>query len=205
MVNTSNLNFTNVTTCPLTVLLNVLVIMAVKRRPRLQSNTNILLACLAATDVFTGLTAQPSFIMWKIFELLGLSTESETFLQVFHRCSIRAVSICFAFHLRLVTCKRLFAIKFTMRFPHIVTKRNIKVAVTVVWIVALFCGASRSLDGDVILTPFNLFAAFTFFQRSFHFRFLLNFISWITSPPEEIKTQQMRQEQVKICYRNQSA
>ena len=39
-------------TCPLTVLLNVLVIMAVKRRPGLQTNTNILLACLAATDVF---------------------------------------------------------------------------------------------------------------------------------------------------------
>lgn len=32
---------------PLTVLLNVLVIMAVKKRgPRLQTNTNILLACL---------------------------------------------------------------------------------------------------------------------------------------------------------------
>ncbi|KAL9964508.1 hypothetical protein ACROYT_G028159 [Oculina patagonica] len=46
----------NSITCPLTVLLNVLVIMAVKRRPRLQSYTNILLACLAATDVLTGLT-----------------------------------------------------------------------------------------------------------------------------------------------------
>ncbi len=61
----------NSITCPLTVLLNVLVIMAVKRRPRLQSNTNILLACLATTDLFTGLVVQPSFIVWKIYvELL---------------------------------------------------------------------------------------------------------------------------------------
>ena len=34
-------------TCPFTVLLNVLVLMAVKRKPALQSKTNILLACLA--------------------------------------------------------------------------------------------------------------------------------------------------------------
>ena len=37
----------NSITCPFTVLLNVLVIMATKRRPRLQGNANILLACLA--------------------------------------------------------------------------------------------------------------------------------------------------------------
>jgi len=45
--------------CPFKVLLNVLVIMAVKRRRRLQSNSNILLACLATTDAFTGLLVQP--------------------------------------------------------------------------------------------------------------------------------------------------
>ena len=45
----------NSITCPLTVVINVLVILAVKRRRRLQSNTNILLACLAVTDAVTGL------------------------------------------------------------------------------------------------------------------------------------------------------
>ena len=59
----------NSITCPFTVLLNVLVIMAVKRRPRLESNTNILLACLAVTDALTGLTTQPSFITWKMLEV----------------------------------------------------------------------------------------------------------------------------------------
>jgi len=50
--------------CPLTVLLNVLVIMAVKSRPRLQTNTHILLAYLAATDaVLAGVLVQPSFIL----------------------------------------------------------------------------------------------------------------------------------------------
>ena len=44
------------------VLFNVMVIMAVKRRQRLQTNSNILLACLAATDALTGLITQPAFI-----------------------------------------------------------------------------------------------------------------------------------------------
>ncbi|KAL9960279.1 hypothetical protein ACROYT_G033718 [Oculina patagonica] len=61
----------NSISCPFTILLNVLVIMAVKRRPRLQSNTNILLACLAATDVLTGRLVQPSFIAWKSTYLLN--------------------------------------------------------------------------------------------------------------------------------------
>ena len=54
----------NIITCPFTVLLNALVIIAVKTRPTLQSNANILLACLAATDAVSGVLAQPSFILY---------------------------------------------------------------------------------------------------------------------------------------------
>lgn len=53
----------NSVTCPFTVLLNLLVVMAAKSRPRLQSKANILLACLAVTDAATGLIIQPAFIL----------------------------------------------------------------------------------------------------------------------------------------------
>ena len=72
----------NSITCPFTVLLNVLVIMAVKRRPRLQTNANILLACLAVTDALTGLTSQPSFILWKTFRLHSMTKVVTTFVFV---------------------------------------------------------------------------------------------------------------------------
>ena len=181
--------------CPLTVLLNVLVIMAVKRRPRLQSNTNILLACLAATDVFTGLIVQPSFIVWKIYELLGM-TVSET-LFVFHRICIRAASVCSSLHLMLVTCERLIAIKFTLNYPFLVTTRNIKVAVIAVWIDALLCGVSRAINSDAISTFFSVFVAFTFFSV-----ILFIFCSYLILYREtfrhqkKIKTQQLPQEEV---------
>jgi len=46
---------------PVTIVMNVLVIMAVKTRPRLQSKYNILLACLAGTDLLVGAASQPNF------------------------------------------------------------------------------------------------------------------------------------------------
>ena len=133
-------------TCPLTVLLNVLVIMAVKRRPRLQTNTNISLACLAATDIFTGLTAQPSYILYQTLELLGESTKS---IAVYlHNFFLRFLGVCSLLHLALVTGERLVAIKFTMRYPYLVTKRNMKLAVFTLWVFLPSCEAFVRLISD---------------------------------------------------------
>ena len=77
----------NTIACPFTIGLNTLVIVAIKRRPSLQSNANIMLACLAVTDVLTGLTSQPLFIIWNLSQLVG--TE-ETFAGFF-------IFLCFSF------------------------------------------------------------------------------------------------------------
>ena len=124
----------NAITCPFTVVLNVLVIMAVKRRRRLQSNTNILLACLAATDAATGLATQPSLIILNTFYLLNFT---DSVAGHFHMFCLRSLTVCSSLHLILITCERLLAIKFTMSYPHIVTKRNIKVAVIGFWAFSL--------------------------------------------------------------------
>ena len=118
----------NSITCPFTVLLNVLVIMAVKRRPRLQTNANILLVCLAVTDALTGLTSQPSFILWKTFQLHSMTNGAT--LRIFLFFFISIFLVCSCLHLMLVTCERLIAIKFTMHYHSLVTKRNIRVSVT---------------------------------------------------------------------------
>ena len=52
--------------------MNVLVIMAVKKRPSLQSKYNILLACLAGTDLLLGATLQPSYIVGQIYVIKGI-------------------------------------------------------------------------------------------------------------------------------------
>ena len=125
----------NSITCPLTFLLNVIVIMAVKRTSRLQTKANMLLACLAVTDACTGLLTQPLFIVWKAFYLLEVPDEDA--VGTFYFSVSRGLTICSAFHLMLVTCERLIAIRFTYHHPHLVTGRNIKVAVIVFWLISI--------------------------------------------------------------------
>ena len=120
-------------TCPFTVLLNVLVIMAVKRRPRLQSNANILLACLAATDALTGLIVQPSFLTELVLMLLGKDNLAST-IRSYALSFLDIMSVCSCLQLMLVTCERLLAIKFTMHYLNVVKKQNIKVAIMLCWI-----------------------------------------------------------------------
>ncbi|XP_078346862.1 adenosine receptor A2a-like [Oculina patagonica] len=180
----------NIITCPLTVLLNVLVIMAVKRRPRLQSYTNILLACLAATDVLTGLTVQPSFILGKTFELLGLTYEANYTDRGFHTPLIVVISVCSSLLLMLVTCERLIAIKFTMHYSYIVTSRNIKLAVISVWIFSLSCEVFRIVS-RILLVPLVLISCVLFISSSYAILY-----HETLRHQKKIKTQQLPQEEV---------
>ena len=65
--------FLNILTSPVTIVMNVLVMMAVKTRPRLQSKYNILLACLAGTDLLVGAASQPSYNVGQIYVIKGIS------------------------------------------------------------------------------------------------------------------------------------
>ena len=186
----------NIITSPVIVLLNVLVIMAVIRRPRLQSYPNILLACLAVTDVLNGLITQPLFVLCGILELLGMN-EPEVILCSFHYAFLRSLSVCSCLHLMLITCDRLIAIKFALRYPRLVTAHSIKVAVTTVWIVSLFPGVIRPINNELLETIFIFLVAFTFI-----FCILFIVVSYvilyfeILRHRKMIKTQQLPQNEV---------
>ena len=134
----------NTISCPFTVVLNVLVIKAVKTTPRLRTNSNILLSCLAVSDVLTGLFCQPFFILWQIFLLLGLSNGE--ILQNCYQVSVVVFQTASYLHLILVTFERLVAIKFTMKYSNIITDDNMRRAVLVVWIIAFINGVLRGME-----------------------------------------------------------
>lgn len=140
---------------PVTVLLNALVITAVKRNSRLQNNANILLSCLAATDLFSGLVVQPSFVFWKAFQLHGV--ENNCTLRTIHNLVLALGSLLSVLHLSLVTGERLFAIKYAMRYFSIVTPKIIRGAVITVWLFSLlvYAGVISTLD-----TPVNRYLGF---------------------------------------------
>ena len=136
--------------CPFTVLLNVLVIMAVKKRPNLQSNTNILLACLAVTDLLTGLIVQPSFVTWKAFYLL--TNVNITAVKEVHNLFLCVLTISSSLHLMLITCERLIAIKYTNHYLYIVRKRNFKVSVLAIWSFSFMTGVLKE-NADLLAAP----------------------------------------------------
>ena len=132
-----------ITACPLTVLLNVSVILAVKKTPRLQSKANILLACLAATDAFIGLTAQPSIILVELFRFIYMKSLALIIRDYIHSGALLAGITNSLLHLMLVTFERLVAIKFTTHHSFLITGKNIKVSVAIFWIFALCTWALR--------------------------------------------------------------
>ena len=110
----------NILSFPVTILMNVLVIMAVKTGRRLQSKyTDILLACLAETDLLVGVASQPTFIAGQIYVIKGL------FLIEYCRYHKESVLIfgipiyASLFHLTLSGMERFVAMKYTFRYETI--------------------------------------------------------------------------------------
>ncbi|KAJ7353852.1 hypothetical protein OS493_032127 [Desmophyllum pertusum] len=192
----------NTIACPFTVLLNALVIMAVKRRPRLQTNSNIFLACLATTDVLTGLVAQPLFITWKCFYLLHMETRV---LDASQNLSMRAFAVCSYLHLMLVTCERLIAIKFTVHYEYIVTKQNMKLSVMAIWAFTLILTAV-GLMTETVITAARLFAAVTVTLCVLFIAISYVILYRETRRHEEkIKVQQLPQEEVERIVKESKA
>ena len=120
----------NILSFPVTILMNALVIMAVKTRTRLQSKYNTLQACLAGTDLLVGAATQPTFIAAQIYVIKGLSLTASLF------------------HLTLVSFERFVAIKYTFRYMTTVTGRRLKIAVVSSWVIACFPAILESFSGE---------------------------------------------------------
>ena len=194
----------NSISCPFTVLLNVLVIMAVKRRPRLQTNANILLACLAATDVFTGLVSQPSFILWKTFRLLDVLVPTNEMFRHIQTSSLRLGAVCSCLHLMLVTGERLLAIKFTWYYPYLMTKQNIKLAVISFWILAISFAVVRLLKMESKLISFMVAFVIIFCLIFIVSAYIILYLETLRHR-ELIKTQQLPQEEVERFVKENKA
>ena len=185
----------NSITCPFTVLLNVLVIMAVNGRPRLQSKANILLACLAVTDAATGLIVQPAFILWMILKLLGIDNQTRVVSEFIMSNLLRAMFVSSSLHLTLVTFERLVAIKFTLHYYDTVNNKLIKVAVTAFWAIGLLSVVLKVAPKLAVFS--NALTGFTLILSTVFIAFSYIILYRETRRHEKmIKAQQLPQEEV---------
>ena len=120
--------------------MNVLVIMAVKTRPTLQSKYNILLACLAGTDLLVGVVSQPSYIVGQIYVIRGLPLSEYCRYHKLINLLVLIPIFASVFHLTLISIERFVAMKYTFRYITIVTGLRLKISVVGSWVFA-FCPA----------------------------------------------------------------
>ncbi|KAL9972751.1 hypothetical protein ACROYT_G019116 [Oculina patagonica] len=131
-----------------TILLNALVIFVVTTRRRLQTNSNILLACLAGTDLLVGLTVQP----------IGIAGLAKRAFGIQPFCTVETVFAIALFaswyaslsHLVLISIDRYIAVKDALRYREIVTRQRIKKAVLVAWAIAVFFPENRAPDIEMV-------------------------------------------------------
>ena len=128
-----------ITACPVTVLLNLVVIIAVKTREELKNNSNILLSSLAAADLLMGALSTPLTITVDALILQGILFEDVICTIDYINVFLRYISFWASFlHLLLIAWERNLAITKWMDYKALLTRRRLKTYITMAWIVSIF-------------------------------------------------------------------
>ena len=128
-----SLTIVNLLVSPLTIFLNILVILAVNSTPQLRNKYNALLACLAGTDILTGALGQPLFIAELIYRLIGSPASEFCIIPHAARSFSRTSALISLQYLALISTERYISIKFPFKYDNIVTKRRLIASVVLAW------------------------------------------------------------------------
>ena len=118
-----------------TMLLNALVIVAVATRHRLQSTSNVLVACLAGADLLNGLVNQNIEIALELTRIF--SDGPYCGLEKASIVAMSGLAFLSLGNLALMSIDRYISIKHSLRYTTIVTKQRIKTGLLVAWAIAL--------------------------------------------------------------------
>ena len=127
----------SIITCPTTIALNALVVIAVKIKRRLITRSNLALVCLALTDELTALIAHPIFIAVTVSALQSENSSKICTLQPLLKNTLRLLSAASLYHMVLMSLERYIAIKHSFAYETIVTEARILGMSTITWIIVV--------------------------------------------------------------------
>ena len=130
----------HLSTCSFTILLNVLVMVGVKTKRRLKAKANILLACLASTDVSVGFLVQPCHVAMEMILLLPSGNVSTTnFCALVDALGWIFDIFCTAslYHLVLISGERYASLKHPILHNRSVTNTRLVISSVTAWLIAL--------------------------------------------------------------------
>ena len=143
------LNITiNIFTFPFTVVLNALVIIAVKTKRRLRAHkSNFMIALLATTDFPVGIFVQPMLVAWLIAILLNVRSKLCPFL-VF-RLVISCLVGVSLIHLLVISMERYLAVKHPFVHISVVRETNLLLASFTAWLFSVIFHLSLLIVKDI--------------------------------------------------------
>ncbi|CAH3167319.1 unnamed protein product [Porites evermanni] len=136
------------TTCPFVIVLNLLVMIAVKTKARLRSMSNIALACLASTDVMVGLVVQPLLIAQMVNLIQGETTAGACSVQSATGFFITFFCFSSSLHLFLITVDRYIAIMRPYIYIQTVTKARVLIATALAWTLSVIVHIVSFIDEE---------------------------------------------------------
>ena len=154
----------SIITCPVTTVLNALIMVAVKTKNQVRTKSNIALACLSSTDAVMGVIGLPLFSAWLIVELQGNTFGMHCELIGFTRTSLRLLTIASLLHLAIVNVERYIAIKHSLRYEIIVTEARLIGVSALLWTITLlltFLPGNNYVQYDIGLTSLCIASIFS--------------------------------------------
>ena len=126
----------NAVLSPCAVVANSLVVLVIIRKVSLRSPLNLLLGCLAVSDLLVGLFVQPSYVAFRLVENQHMFVPCALRLfysMGFFTCyGVSLVSLC------AISCERFIALFHPLRYCHIIRYSRVIKLIIFIWIVNTF-------------------------------------------------------------------
>ena len=126
---------------PITVLLNILVVVAVNKRKELYKNPNILLASMAVADLIVGAVSMPLTTSYDILLLRKDLSVEICQLAMVNQIVVYIVVSSSLCHLTVIAFERYVAIKMWRSYKVLITKARVKFLAFMAWLLAVLTSA----------------------------------------------------------------
>ena len=154
------------TASPIAVLLNALVILAVKKTKALQRLSGLLLSSMAVGDLLVGAVCMPLFVVVNSFIALQVLPEPVCMLDLVGLLFAYALWCCSLLHMTVIAWERYVAIQKWMDYRIIVTRSKLKKLAIMAWASAAFLTLPRVifravLDGENMALALDTWLVFS--------------------------------------------
>ena len=148
----------NIISAPFAVVSNLLIAVAIFNNLRLRTPSNLLIGCLALSDVLVGLAVQPSYITYRLLEnqlILVPCFVRIVYTNVFFVC----VGVSFM-TLSAISYERFVAVRLLARYNNVFTSKRVVKYMVAIWICNILLTALQWAGIHLVSTKIHLIVWF---------------------------------------------